>query len=114
MKTAIADASRLVASVKGLVPWTNDLLTRNETHITADLLHRTTQGYALPEWPEGLDHWALEQRARRMRADHIAGLAIRCAEALARWLGGATRAMRGRSAAHPQGIAGEQSARGMS
>ena len=39
MKTAIADASRLVASVRGLVPWTNDLLTPDETHINADLLH---------------------------------------------------------------------------
>jgi hypothetical protein len=49
MKTAIAGASRLVASVKGLVPWTNDLLTRNETHFNAYLLHRTTLGHALPE-----------------------------------------------------------------
>jgi len=93
--TVTADMAALVASVRHLVPWVKAHLAQSEAQFNIELLQRTRRDYAVPEWPENIDHFALEREARGLRQQYLAGLATRgkakLASALNAWRHRASR-----------------------
>ncbi len=89
MSTVTTDVAALVASVRHLVPWVKGHLAQSEAQFNIELLQRTRDGYALPEWPENVDHFALQREARELRQQYLAGLVTRgkgkLASALTAW-----------------------------
>lgn len=63
-----------VAEALVAAPWLHSVLTANSDNGNADLLQRTNRSDELPEWPDRVDHLALEREVRQLRGEYVAML----------------------------------------
>jgi hypothetical protein len=76
-----------VAEAVVAAPWLPSVLAASSDNGNANLLQRINRSDELPQWPDRVDHFALEREAQRVRGEYVAMVARVTWKKLAEFVG---------------------------
>ncbi len=92
MRRRIFTIANVVVVIRPLLPLERSRQGPLAGRAQPGLVQRTNQQYPLPKWPDHIDHFALERRARELRSQYVADM-------LRRWRDSTLASLRNRARA---------------